>query len=101
MASLFGRSPARCRPLQRAIYCQLTPLPASLPPMSDHIKSEKRGSLGLLTLSRPKALNALDHGMILGITAALQAWAADDAIKAVAIRGEGRAFCAGGDIRAV
>ena len=32
----------------------------------------------------------------------LQAWAADDGIKAVAIRGEGpRAFCAGGDIRAV
>jgi len=70
--------------------------------MSDHIKSEKRGSLGLLTLNRPKALNALDHGMILGITAQLQAWAADDGIKAVAIRGAGeRAFCSGGDIRAV
>jgi len=70
--------------------------------MSDHIKSEKRGVLGLLTLNRPNALNALDHGMILGITAALQAWAKDDAIKTVAIRGEGsRAFCSGGDIRAV
>jgi enoyl-CoA hydratase len=73
--------------------------------MSDsepHIKSEKRGSLGLLTLNRPKALNALDHGMILGITAQLRAWAGDDGIKAVAIRGEGpRAFCSGGDIRAV
>ena len=70
-------------------------------PMSDHIKSEKRRALGLLTLNRPKALNALDHGMILGITAALQAWAVDDQIKAVAIRGEGRGFCSGGDIRAV
>lgn len=70
--------------------------------MSDHIKSEKRGCLGLLTLNRPKALNALDRGMILGITAQLQAWAADDNIKTVAIRGEGeRAFCSGGDIRAV
>src|ERR1700722_4449119 len=73
--------------------------------MSDgepHIKSEKRGRLGLLTLNRPKALNALDHGMIRGITAQLQAWAADDGIAAVAIRGEGpRAFCSGGDIRAV
>jgi enoyl-CoA hydratase len=73
--------------------------------MSDgepHIKSEKRGRLGLLTLNRPKALNALDHGMIRGITAQLQAWAVDDGIAAVAIRGEGpRAFCSGGDIRAV
>jgi enoyl-CoA hydratase len=69
--------------------------------MSDHIKSEKRGALGLLTLNRPKALNALDHGMIASLTEALQAWAADDAIKTVAIRGEGRAFCSGGDIRAV
>jgi enoyl-CoA hydratase len=69
---------------------------------SPHIKSEKHGFLGLLTLNRPQALNALDHGMIAGITAQLQAWAADDGIKAVAIGGEGpRAFCSGGDIRAV
>ncbi|HEX4273134.1 MAG TPA: enoyl-CoA hydratase/isomerase family protein [Rhizomicrobium sp.] len=70
--------------------------------ISPHLKCEKRGALGLLTLNRPKALNALDHGMILGISAQLQAWAADDSIKAVAIQGEGeRAFCSGGDIRAV
>ena len=73
--------------------------------MSDgepHIKSEKRGRLGLLTLNRPKALNALDHGMIRAITAQLQAWAVDDGVAAVAIRGEGaRTFCSGGDIRAV
>jgi enoyl-CoA hydratase len=67
-----------------------------------HIRSEKRGALGLLTLDRPKALNALTHGMITAIVAALTPWAADDGVKAVAIRGEGdRAFCAGGDIRAV
>ena len=67
-----------------------------------HLKSEKHGSLGLLTLDRPQALNALTHGMIKALTAQLQTWAADDAIKTVAIRGAGtRAFCAGGDIRAV
>ncbi|HKQ43815.1 MAG TPA: enoyl-CoA hydratase/isomerase family protein [Rhizomicrobium sp.] len=67
-----------------------------------HVKSEKHGSLGLLTLDRPQALNALTHGMIKALTAQLQSWAADDAIKSVAIRGAGtRAFCAGGDIRAV
>jgi len=69
--------------------------------MDSHIKSEKRGALGLLTLDRPQALNALTHGMIKAIAAQLHAWAGDDAIKAVAIRGEGRGFCAGGDIRAV
>jgi len=70
--------------------------------MDPHIKSEKHGSLGLLTLDRPKALNALTHGMIKAIAQQLGAWAVDDAIKTVAIRGAGdRAFCAGGDIRAV
>src|SRR5260370_11249378 len=67
-----------------------------------HIKSEKRGSLGLLTLDRPQALNALTHGMINAIAAQLTAWATDSAIGCVAIQGAGgRAFCAGGDIRAV
>ena len=66
-----------------------------------HIQAEKRSALGLLTLARPQALNALTHGMVKAIAANLSAWAADDGIRAVAIRGEGRAFCAGGDIRAV
>ena len=56
-----------------------------------HIMSEKRGALGLLTLDRPKALNALTHGMIAAMAASLKAWAADDSVKAVAIRGEGDA----------
>jgi enoyl-CoA hydratase len=66
-----------------------------------HIRSEKRGALGLVTLTRPQALNALTHGMVKAIAASLSEWAVDDGIRAVAIRGEGRAFCAGGDIRAV
>lgn len=70
--------------------------------MDSQVKAEKIGALGLLTLNRPAALNALTQGMIDALAARLSAWAADDAIKTVAIRGEGdRAFCAGGDIRAV
>jgi enoyl-CoA hydratase len=76
-------------------------LPRKSGAMESHVNAEKRGSLGLLTLTRPQALNALTHGMIRGLTAALADWAADDAIRCVAIRGEGRAFCAGGDVRAV
>ena len=60
--------------------------------------------VGLLTLNRPKALNALSLPMIRALTEALLAWQHDPAVKAVAIRGTSKhgdfgAFCAGGDIR--
>jgi enoyl-CoA hydratase len=61
---------------------------------------ERRGAVGLITLNRPKALNALTHNMCLLMTAQLRVWAADDTVKAVVVQGVGeRAFCAGGDIR--
>src|SRR5579871_3440229 len=67
-----------------------------------HILFEKRGALGLITLNRPKALNALTHGMCVSMKATLDRWALDTDVRVVAIRGEGeRAFCAGGDIRAL
>ncbi|HEY8950047.1 MAG TPA: enoyl-CoA hydratase/isomerase family protein [Rhizomicrobium sp.] len=63
---------------------------------------ERRGALGLITLNRPKALNALTHEMCVAMKQQLDRWAKDDAIKSVAICGAGdRAFCAGGDIRAL
>jgi enoyl-CoA hydratase len=63
---------------------------------------ERRGALGLITLNRPKALNALTHAMCLSMKAQLDAWASDDEIVYVAIRGTGdRAFCAGGDVRSL
>jgi len=61
---------------------------------------ERRGAVGLITLNRPKALNALTHGMVVAMHAKLKEWELDDAVKTVVIQGEGeRAFCAGGDIR--
>ena len=63
---------------------------------------EQRGALGLITLNRPKALNALTLDMCRRMKAQLDAWATDSSIRAVAVRGAGdRAFCAGGDIRAL
>lgn len=63
---------------------------------------ETRGALGLITLNRPKALNALTLGMVREIHPQLEAWGRDSAITAVAIQGAGeKAFCAGGDIRAL
>ncbi len=61
---------------------------------------ETRGHLGLITLNRPKSLNALTGGMCLAMRAQLASWADDPVVKTIAIRGAGeRAFCAGGDIR--
>ena len=60
---------------------------------------EVRDGLGLITLNRPKALNALTHGMILELEKTIPVWEKDPAIKAVVLRGAGdRAFCAGGDV---
>ena len=62
----------------------------------------KKGRMGHILLNRPRTLNALDLGMIRAMTAALEAWRHDPAVHVVVIEGAGdRAFCAGGDIRAV
>jgi len=70
----------------------------------DEVITEIRGQVGLITLSRAKALNALSLGMVRSLTATLLAWKDDAGVKAVAIRGSTKAgvfggFCAGGDIR--
>ncbi|MCW5747114.1 MAG: enoyl-CoA hydratase/isomerase family protein [Alphaproteobacteria bacterium] len=60
---------------------------------------EVQHGLGLITLNRPKALNALTLDMIREMERVLPAWEADAGIKAVVVRGAGgRAFCAGGDV---
>ena len=61
---------------------------------------EVRGAAGLVTLNRPKALNALTIGMVRALTRKLREWASDPAITRVIVSGAGgKAFCAGGDIR--
>lgn len=65
------------------------------------VRFERAGRAGLITLDRPDALNALTHAMVRDMREALAEWRADDRVERVAIRGEGRAFCAGGDIRDV
>ncbi|HEY0910828.1 MAG TPA: enoyl-CoA hydratase/isomerase family protein [Bradyrhizobium sp.] len=60
------------------------------------------GRIGRLTLNRPKALNALDHDMIDALSAALELWRDDAQVAAVVIdSASDRAFCAGGDVRAI
>ncbi|MEP9371528.1 enoyl-CoA hydratase/isomerase family protein [Mesorhizobium sp. KR1-2] len=64
----------------------------------DEIRFERLGKAGVVTLTRPKALNALTHGMVQALARALTAWEADPAVALVVVKAEGRAFCAGGDI---
>ena len=58
-----------------------------------------KSGLGVITLNRPKALNAITLGMIREMEKVIPGWEKDPAIKAVILRGAGdRAFCAGGDL---
>ncbi|MBB4844177.1 enoyl-CoA hydratase [Paucibacter oligotrophus] len=68
------------------------------------ILAEVNGCLGLITLNRPEALNALSLAMIRDLTTLFRAWAQAPEIEAVVLMAAGRpgkpaAFCAGGDIR--
>ena len=76
-----------------------------------YIVVERRGNAGLITLNRPKALNALSLQMVRDVTAALLGFKSDPGVAMVAIRGSNKVgkpgtpealfggFCAGGDIR--
>lgn len=64
-----------------------------------NIRTEIRGALGVITLDRQEALNALTHEMVREMADALRAFAGDDAVERVLITGAGeRALCAGGDV---
>lgn len=67
--------------------------------LSDDIHIRISGLAGRITLTRPKALNAMTYDMCMAIGAALAAWENNDAVKLVIIDAEGeRSFCSGGDI---
>lgn len=66
---------------------------------SDEVLTEVDGSVGLITLNRPKAINSLNQRMVDDLTAILTGWASDDAVRAVVLSGAGeRGLCAGGDV---
>jgi enoyl-CoA hydratase/carnithine racemase len=78
---------------------------------SGDVVTERRGNAGLITLNRPKALNALSLQMVRDLLSTLRAWRDDPEVRVVAIRGTNKlgrpgtpdslfgGFCAGGDIR--
>jgi enoyl-CoA hydratase len=60
---------------------------------------ERRGRVGLITLNRPQALNALNNQLMNEVMDALEAFDSDDAIGAMVITGNEKAFAAGADIK--
>ena len=65
------------------------------------IKFEIIRSTGVITLNRPQALNALNIDMAEQFSETLNKWSADKKIKRVLLKGEGKHFCAGGDVKKV
>jgi enoyl-CoA hydratase len=65
----------------------------------DTILTETSGAVGIITLNRPKALNALNVQLIDEMNAALDGFDADDSIRCIILTGSEKAFAAGADIR--
>ena len=63
--------------------------------MSDIVRFEKKGAVGIITLNRPDSMNAFDTNLRADVVAA-----GDDALRAVIFTGEGRCFSAGADLKA-
>ena len=65
----------------------------------DNILAERRDSVGLITLNRPKALNALNQALMTELAHALDAFESDESVGAMVITGSEKAFAAGADIK--
>lgn len=69
--------------------------------MSEHpVSFERDGAVGVVTLRRPEKFNALDIPMLRALEAALDAAEDADGVRVVLVCGEGKGFCAGGDVEA-
>jgi len=71
-------------------------------PTEPEVRFEVRGTLGIITLNRPRSVNALNHRMVEAMYSQLRRWQDDDAVVSVLLTGAGeRGLCAGGDIVAI
>ncbi len=65
----------------------------------ENILTEQKGAVGIITLNRPKALNALCQALMDELTAAVDAFEKDDSVRVMIITGSEKAFAAGADIK--
>lgn len=68
--------------------------------MSDLVTFEQDGAIGTVTLRRPDKFNALDIPMLRALETALDEAEMAESVRVVLVRGEGKGFCAGGDVEA-
>jgi enoyl-CoA hydratase/carnithine racemase len=73
----------------------------AVPPDGEAVLYGVADGMATITLNRPEVLNAINGAVHRGILAGLERAAGDDAVRVVVIRGSGRAFSAGGDLKAV
>jgi len=71
------------------------------PPIAPGITLRVDAGIAVLMLNRPSVRNAIDDAMRADLVRALDAVERDDAVRALVVTGAGKAFCAGGDIRAM
>ena len=62
---------------------------------------ERRGSVAIITLNRPRALNAVNAALSTAVGTLLEQADADDEVRVIVLTGAGRAFCAGADLKAL
>jgi 2-(1,2-epoxy-1,2-dihydrophenyl)acetyl-CoA isomerase len=69
--------------------------------MSDSVRVGRDGAVAIITMNRPQALNALNQELTRGLRKAIDESAKDSGVGALILTGEGRAFCAGADLKDV
>jgi 2-(1,2-epoxy-1,2-dihydrophenyl)acetyl-CoA isomerase len=66
-----------------------------------HIRMERDGAVGTITLDRPERFNALDRRMARDLLRASTTYAQDEAVRCIVLAGGERAFCSGADLKAI
>ncbi len=66
---------------------------------TEDLLAEVTGGVGVITLNRPEARNAMSGGMNAALQTMLAAWELDSEVKCIVITGAGKGFCAGGDVK--
>lgn len=69
--------------------------------MADGVSSGREGDVAVITLCRPRLLNAFDLPTAVAVADAVEAAGLDGAVRAILLRAEGNHFCAGGDLAAM
>src|SRR5262245_47367733 len=98
MSEASEEAPAEERPRTACAPGERTERPAWPGNAMTAVRVDRRGAVGELVLARPERRNALDYAAVLELLDALRDLEADENVGAVLLYGEGRSFCAGGDL---